>query len=500
MKKTLLALAITSTISATAFAAPGDAVPNTFSNGTPADADQVNANFAEVVDQISTLVTSGIPGNDGVGISTVTDNDDGTFTITLTDSSSTIISLPSGPVGQDGANGINGSDGANGTNGINGTDGTNGIDGVGISSITDNNDGTFTIALTNGSSSIITMPAGPAGSDGTNGTNGADGTNGIDGVGISSTTNNNDGTFTIALTDGSSSIITMPVGPAGSDGINGPSGTNGTNGTDGIGIASITDDGAGTLTITLTDTSETTHSIPIAATVYSYRNFGTTFGEKVFDVVDSRNKFISEIQTFTRSPGIVSHTRNRIKPNGIDTWKYATITLDNSGDELLLVEKKDHPVNAGTPDPSTATYTETLSPGHIARTTTMEKGGVFGSDVAISYDDGVNPVRTTFSIQTGALIAVNQTVTVPAGTFTGCIKTSTNRSGINSGGSLQRINTFCPGAGLVKQIQTKKFYNDNNDGLGSTTQSSVITHTFMKELSSCKNESLVAVPNCGGTP
>jgi hypothetical protein len=57
-----------------------------------------------------------------------------------------------------------------------------GTDGVGIQSITDNNNGTFTILLTNGTtwtSGDLTGPQGPQGSTGASGTNGANGTNGI---------------------------------------------------------------------------------------------------------------------------------------------------------------------------------------------------------------------------------------------------------------------------------------------------------------------------------
>lgn len=360
MKKTLLAIALSATFSATAFAAPGDAVPNSFSNGTPADADQVNANFTEVVNQISTL-------NDSI---------------------------------------------------------TNGTDGIGISSIIDNNNGTFTINLTDGTSTIHTKPKGDKGDIGLTGLKGDKGDTGL-------------------------------TGPAGND--------------------------------------------APAATTYSFRAYGHTFNEKVFDVIDSRSKFISEIQTFTRSPGIVSYTRNRIKSNGVDTWKYETITLATSlePDEIKFTERKGHPVNAGTPDPLTTSWTETLSPGHISRTGAMEQGKIFGSDVSVSYDDYLNPVSSSVSIQTGALIAVNQTVTVPAGTFTDCIKTSITRSGIKAGGSLMRINTYCAGAGLVKQIQTKRFHNDNNSGTGGLlTNQPVLTQTFVKELSSCKDTNDLDVPGC----
>jgi hypothetical protein len=74
--------------------------------------------------------------------------------------------------------------------GCNGVTYPNGSDGIGITSITDNGDGTFTILMSDGSSFISpdytgptgpqgnVGPAGPAGPQGTPGTNGTNGSNG----------------------------------------------------------------------------------------------------------------------------------------------------------------------------------------------------------------------------------------------------------------------------------------------------------------------------------
>ena len=60
-----------------------------------------------------------------------------------------LVESTSGVVGVDGADGVDGIDGVDGDDG---TDGTNGIDGIGISFTTDNGDGTFTINYTDGNS------------------------------------------------------------------------------------------------------------------------------------------------------------------------------------------------------------------------------------------------------------------------------------------------------------------------------------------------------------
>jgi len=68
--------------------------------------------------------------------------------------------------GVDGVNGTNGADGADGVNGSNGTDG------VGVTSTVDNGDGTFTINYSDATSFTTADLTGPAGSDGVDGVNG----------------------------------------------------------------------------------------------------------------------------------------------------------------------------------------------------------------------------------------------------------------------------------------------------------------------------------------
>jgi uncharacterized protein (TIGR02145 family) len=135
-----------------------------------------------------------------------------------------------GPQGEQGPVGADGQDGATGAAGTNGTNGSDGSDGNGIASTTDNNDGTFTLTFDDGSTfttSDLTGPQGTTGAAGTNGTNGSDGS---DGNGIASTTDNNDGTFTLTFDDGSTSTTSDLTGPQGTTGATGPQGETGTQG------------------------------------------------------------------------------------------------------------------------------------------------------------------------------------------------------------------------------------------------------------------------------
>ena len=98
--------------------------------------------------------------------------------------------------------------------------GTNGSDGNGIASTTDNNNGTFTLTFddnttfTTSDLTGATGTTGPTGNPGANGTNGNDGAQGSQGI------------------QGETGA-TGPTGNAGANGTNGANGANGTNGNDG---------------------------------------------------------------------------------------------------------------------------------------------------------------------------------------------------------------------------------------------------------------------------
>ena len=117
-------------------------------------------------------------------------------------------------------------------------------------------------------------PQGIQGLKGDTGDAGADGTDGNDGVGISSTTGNGDGTFTLTYTDGSSFTTADfrgaqgPEGIQGLQGIQGDQGETGAVGASGNGIASTIENSNGTITITYDDgTTFTTSSLFTTKTI-----------------------------------------------------------------------------------------------------------------------------------------------------------------------------------------------------------------------------------------
>jgi hypothetical protein len=179
---------------------------------------------------------------------------------------------PSGASGTQGATGATGQTGATGPAGPAGTNGTNGTNGqntlvktttetagancatggvkleygldANSNGVLDANEinATLTKYVCNGAvgATGATGPAGatgaqgPQGIQGATGPTGATGPSGADGVGITSTVDNGDGTFTLNYSDGSSFTTSNLTGPSGSSGPQGVAGTNGTNGTNGL--------------------------------------------------------------------------------------------------------------------------------------------------------------------------------------------------------------------------------------------------------------------------
>jgi hypothetical protein len=146
-----------------------------------------------------------------------------------------ILYLPAlGPQGLQGDTGVQGPQGPAGADGAVGADGSNG---VGISTTVDNSDGTFTLTYTDGTSfttADLTGPRGSQGLKGDTGNTGATGADGSDGVGISSTVDNSDGTFTLTYTDGTSFTTADLTGPQGLQGLQGDTGVQGSQGLQGI--------------------------------------------------------------------------------------------------------------------------------------------------------------------------------------------------------------------------------------------------------------------------
>ncbi len=135
-----------------------------------------------------------------------------------------------------------------------------GLNGVGIISTVDNFNGTFTFTYTDNSTFTTSDLTGPMGLTGSTGTNGSIGLTGATGNGIVSTTNIFDGTYTFTYTDNSTFTTSDLTGPMGLTGLTGTNGSTGLTVATGNGIVSTTNNFDGTYTFTYTDNSTFTTS------------------------------------------------------------------------------------------------------------------------------------------------------------------------------------------------------------------------------------------------
>ena len=159
-------------------------------------------------------------------VASVTNNNDGTHTINITDGNGAVSStiVKNGEKGEKGEKGETGAAGKNA-----------------VASVTNNNDGTHTINITDGNGAVSStiVKNGEKGEKGEKGETGAAGKNAV-----ASVTNNNDGTHTINITDGNGAVSSTIV-KNGKDGEKGEDGKNA--------VASVTNNNDGTHTIKITD-------------------------------------------------------------------------------------------------------------------------------------------------------------------------------------------------------------------------------------------------------
>lgn len=177
----------------------------------------------------------GDKGDTGIGVKSVTIDEDGNLIITLTDD--TVHN-------------------AGKVNASNGENGRNGADGVGVKDAVVDENGNLIITLTDGTVYNLGNvtgakgdkgDAGKDGQDGQNGQDGSNGSNGLNGTGIQSAHIDADGNLIITFTDGVVTNLGKIVGTDGKDG------KDGADGKDGIGIKGCRIDDDGNLILTLTD-------------------------------------------------------------------------------------------------------------------------------------------------------------------------------------------------------------------------------------------------------
>ena len=135
----------------------------------------------------------GPQGEPGVGVASIEQFDETSFTITLTNGASKKVVLPAavdgqpgepGPAGPQGEPGPAGRNGAKGRDGTDGTVGAQGLPGVSLDTAVVNADGHLLLGLTDGAVIDVGRVVGPAGATGATGGVGLPGNDGADGAAV----------------------------------------------------------------------------------------------------------------------------------------------------------------------------------------------------------------------------------------------------------------------------------------------------------------------------
>lgn len=183
--------------------------------------------------------------------------------------------------------------------------------------------------------------------------------------------------------------------------------------------------------------------------VYDYKNYTTTVSSKTFSMKSPAGGCgDTETRTFSR---VVNGDVTNLKVNRVRTIDGNVCHTTNFNYILTPVSKKF--VSSEVFDFAGNLYsTNILSKPFTVATSSMVEGKSFGGATGIKNQVvGGSPVLISAFVNTVTVEKV-QNVTVPAGTFTGCIKVHTVRtSGVI--GNFNRYSWFCPGIGEVKRTQ-----------------------------------------------
>jgi len=202
-------------------------------------------------------------------------------------------------------------------------------------------------------------------------------------------------------------------------------------------------------------------AIPSAAS-FDYRDFSTASNitSKTFTLTGSSFCGNRAVRTYNRAV------------NGSDTIVTMTRTWDNNGtvceisdfiylatptNRLMLSRK------AYLPD-GTLNVTYDLDKPIILATSSMTRGVAISDASRITQTFVLSGSPTAYSafFQTGAIEALED-VTVPAGTFTGCLKKSVLRNSSGFGANYT-IEWRCPGVGEVRRIQVPTILSAGDTG------------------------------------
>jgi len=187
----------------------------------------------------------------------------------------------------------------------------------------------------------------------------------------------------------------------------------------------------------------------IKPTTYDYRDYGFSGTSKIFTLTGN---FCgdTETRTFTRTTvGDDTEIKmSRVRTSLGTTCHNKTFTRLATPTEMLLIDKGNNSLSG------ILKSTDSLDGPVPLRTSTMEMGSAFGtaSNIIRTPVGGVGEL-TDLMVNTTTVVGIED-ITVPAGSYTACLKIHTLRTSATFG-RFNRVQWFCPAIGEVKRMQSE---------------------------------------------
>lgn len=182
---------------------------------------------------------------------------------------------------------------------------------------------------------------------------------------------------------------------------------------------------------------------------YDYKNYSFNGVSKTFKLTGN---FCGDTETRGFSKTIIGDNTeikmSRVRTNLGVTCHNKTFTRHATPSAMLLIDKENNSLSG------THKSTDTLNSPVPLRTSTMEIGSTFGtSSKIVRTSVGGTFIQNDLMVNTATLLGLED-VTVPAGSYSACLKIRTLRTS-STFGRFNRVQWFCAGVGEVKRMQSE---------------------------------------------